>query len=128
MKKITIFVALAFLYQFTDAQPWKPVGDKIKTNWTEKVDPNNPLPEYPRPQLVREQWQNLNGLWDYAILPLCKTLPEKFDGKILVPYPVESSLSGVQKRVGENSELWYQRSFTISSNWKNKKILLKLFI
>jgi beta-galactosidase/beta-glucuronidase len=124
MKKITIFIAFAFLYQFTTAQNWQPIGDKIKTAWTEKVDSNNPLPEYPRPQLVREQWQNLNGLWNYAILPQGKTLPEKFDGKILVPYPVESSLSGVQKRVGEKSELWYQRNFNIPSNWKNKKIIL----
>ena len=124
MKKITIIIALAFLYQFTTAQNWQPIGDKIKTTWTEKVDPNNPLPEYPRPQLVREQWQNLNGIWDYAILPQGKTLPEKFDGKILVPYPVESSLSGVQKRVGEKNELWYQRNFNIPSNWKSKKIIL----
>jgi beta-galactosidase/beta-glucuronidase len=124
MKKFTILAALTMLYTCSIAQPWKPAGEKIKTTWTEKVDPNNPLPEYPRPQLVREQWQNLNGLWDYAILPQGKTLPEKFDGKILVPYPVESSLSGVQKRVGEKSELWYQRNFTVASNWKNKKILL----
>lgn len=124
MKKIMIFVALAFLYQFTDTHNWQPIGDKIKTIWTEKVDPNNPLPEYPRPQLVREQWQNLNGLWDYAILPQGKTLPEKFDGKILVPYPVESSLSGVAKRVGEKNELWYQRNFNIPINWKSKKIIL----
>jgi beta-galactosidase/beta-glucuronidase len=124
MKKITILAALTILYTCSIAQPWKPSGDKIKTTWTEKVDPNNPLPEYPRPQMVREQWQNLNGLWDYAILPQGRTIPEKFDGKILVPYPVESSLSGVQKRVGEKSELWYQRNFTVASNWKNKKILL----
>jgi len=74
--------------------------------------------------MVREQWQNLNGLWEYAITPKGKFLPSAFDGKILVPYAVESSLSGVQKSVGEDKELWYQRTFTLPEAWKNRKILL----
>ena len=107
-----------------NSQPWKPSGDQIKTVWSEQVNPQNPLPEYPRPILARSEWQNLNGLWDYAILAKGSGLPVQFDGKILVPFAVESSLSGVQKKVGLTNELWYQRSFTISSSWKNKKILL----
>jgi beta-galactosidase/beta-glucuronidase len=107
-----------------NAQEWKPAGDQIKTIWAEKVNPANPLPEYPRPQMVREQWQNLNGLWDYAILPKGAVFPNKFAGKILVPFAIESSLSGVQKSVGENNELWYHRSFVIPASWKNKRIIL----
>lgn len=106
------------------AQKWQPAGDKIKTQWTELVDLANPLPEYPRPQMVRDQWQNLNGLWDYVIVPKGNFTPSVFDGKILVPFAVESSLSGVQKRVGDKNELWYHRTFTIPANWKNKSILL----
>lgn len=107
-----------------NAQNWKPAGDKIKTPWAEKVNPASPLPEYPRPQMERGQWQNLNGLWDYSIQPKNSNIPQSFEGKILVPFAVESSLSGVQKRVGDQDELWYHRTFTIPSNWKNKKILL----
>ena len=106
------------------SQPWKPAGDQIKTIWTEQVNPQNPLPDYPRPILVRSEWQNLNGLWDYAILAKGGGLPAQFDGKILVPFPIESSLSGVQKKVGLTNELWYQRSFQVPAAWKNKKILL----
>jgi len=106
------------------SQPWKPAGDQIKTVWAEQVNPQNPLPEYPRPILVRDQWQNLNGLWDYAILAKGGGIPAQFDGKILVPFPIESSLSGVQKKVGLTNELWYQRSFQVPAAWKNKKILL----
>lgn len=128
MKHIFPALSLAMLSAFfsaaATAQDWKPAGDKIKTAWAEKVDPTSPLPEYPRPQLVREQWQNLNGLWDYAILPKGSNMPAAFDGKILVPFAIESSLSGVQQRVGENNELWYQRNFTVPSQWKNKKLLL----
>ncbi len=107
-----------------NAQQWKPAGDRIKTAWAEKVDPNNTLSEYPRPQMVRDQWINLNGLWDYAVLPKGHNAPQKHDGKILVPFAIESSLSGVQKTVGENNELWYHRTVTIPAQWKNKKILL----
>ena len=85
---------------------WAPQGDKIKTPWAEQVDPANTLPEYPRPQMVRSQWVNLNGLWDYAIRPVGVAEPASFDGEILVPFAVESSLSGVMKEVGEHNELW----------------------
>jgi len=106
------------------SQNWKPAGDKIKTQWAEKVDPANPLPEYPRPALARDQWLNLNGLWDYAIRPKGSAIPMVFDGKILVPFAVESSLSGVQKPVGDQNELWYNRQFTVPSAWKDKKVVL----
>ncbi len=105
---------------------WKPVGDKIKTQWAGKVDPAKPLPEYPRPQLVRPGWQNLNGLWDYAIVPktTSETPPTNFDGKILVPFAVESSLSGVGRTLGKDSLLWYRTSVPFSSKLKNEKALL----
>jgi len=103
---------------------WKPAGDRIKTTWAEQTDVKNVLPEYPRPIMERAEWQNLNGLWDYAILKAGNTEPTQFDGSILVPFAVESSLSGVQKMVGRENELWYKRSFTVSPKWKNKKVLL----
>ena len=96
----------------------------LKTNWTDQVNPANPLPEYPRPQLVRNSWQNLNGQWDYAILPK-GTAPEGvFQGKITVPFAVESLLSGVQKTVGPDQELWYERQLELSLNRTNKRVLL----
>jgi beta-galactosidase/beta-glucuronidase len=124
MKKI-IFMAtvLVFGTACVFAQ-WKPAGDRIKTKWAEKIDPLNVLPEYPRPLLERQEWMNLNGLWDYAILPEGKNEPEQYDGKILVPFPVESSLSGVQKNAGKDSELWYRRTFTVPSAWKNSNVIL----
>ena len=124
MKKLLLLFVIVSMCVNIQAQNWKPAGDRIKTNWAEKVDPANTLPEYPRPLLVRDDWQNLNGLWDYAILPKGSNMPETHQGKILVPFAIESSLSGVQKTVGGDNELWYQRSFTIPQNWKNKKILL----
>ncbi len=103
---------------------WKPAGDHIKTQWAEKIDVNNVLPEYPRPIMQRPDWQNLNGMWEYAITPAGTAKPEKFDGQILVPFAVESSLSGVGKTVGAENELWYKRGFTVPSAWKEKQILL----
>ena len=106
------------------AQAWRPAGDKLKTAWADEVDPACPLPEYPRPTLVRPEWRNLNGLWDYAILPADAPQPEHFDGKILVPFPVESSLSGVQRRLTENEVLWYERRFTVPAGWRQGALLL----
>lgn len=103
---------------------WQPAGDKLKTKWAEEIDINNVLPEYPRPIMERSNWLNLNGLWDYAILPVGKAEPNTFDGKILVPFAVESSLSGVMKEVGKDNELWYKTTFTVPKNWGNKNILL----
>ncbi|MDR1369339.1 MAG: beta-galactosidase [Dysgonamonadaceae bacterium] len=123
MRKLLLTVGILFLTTVAFAQ-WKPAGDKIKTDWAEKINPDNVLSEYPRPIMERSDWQNLNGLWDYAILPAGQAEPNSFDGKILVPFAIESSLSGVQKPVGENNELWYKRTFTIPSKWKGKNILL----
>ena len=123
MKRILFLLGIIFLALNVSGQ-WKPVGDKIKTEWAGKIDPNNVLPEYPRPLMERKDWQNLNGLWDYAVLPAGRAEPVAFDGKILVPFAAESSLSGVGKTVGEKNELWYKRTFTVPAAWKGKKILL----
>jgi beta-galactosidase/beta-glucuronidase len=103
---------------------WKPAGDKIKTTWGENLNPTNVLAEYPRPILERQDWKNLNGLWNYAITDIGNNSPTKYDGKILVPFAAESSLSGVMKAVGAKKDLWYNTSFTIPSNWNGKDILL----
>ena len=124
MRKIILSVLTSILMLLTNAQQWQPAGNKIKTAWAEKIDTSDPLPEYPRPQLAREQWINLNGLWNFTIVEKNSNKPETFDGNILVPYPVESALSGVQERVGENRELWYKRSFTVPAAWKDKNIVL----
>lgn len=123
MKKLFLS-AVAVILSYPLLAQWAPAGDRIKTEWAEKVDPSNVLPEYPRPIMQRTEWQNLNGLWNYAIRPTGEPEPQTFDGEILVPFAVESSLSGVQKRVGDNNELWYNRNFTVPSKWKDKKILL----
>ncbi|MFV5695631.1 glycoside hydrolase family 2 protein [Flavobacterium sp. LB3P122] len=103
---------------------WKPAGEKIKTEWANKVNPKQVLPEYPRPIMERKEWKNLNGLWNYAIQEAGKPTPTKYDGQILVPFAVESSLSGVMKEVGSKNELWYTTTFTVESNWKGQNILL----
>ena len=103
---------------------WKPAGDKIKTQWANKINTSAVLPEYPRPIMERNEWKNLNGLWEYAITDLGGNVPAHFDGQILVPFAVESSLSGVGQRVGAKKELWYSRSFEVPVAWKNKNVLL----
>ena len=122
MKRVETFIFTLFLTLTVFAQ-WQPAGDKIKTRWASEIDVNNVLPEYPRPIMERNDWQNLNGLWNYAILPIGQQ-PTNFEGQILVPFAVESSLSGVQKRVGKDHELWYHREFNLPSKWKNNRVLL----
>ncbi|PWD98511.1 glycoside hydrolase family 2 protein [Marinilabilia rubra] len=85
---------------------------EMKTRWTNEVSPNDVWDKYPRPQMVRDNWENLNGLWEYAILPTDnKKVPEKFQGEILVPFAIESKLSRVKKMVDEDNYLWYKTSF-----------------
>ena len=102
---------------------WAPVGNEIKTPWAAEVTPENVHPEYPRPQMVRENWMNLNGLWNYAITNL-NTVPTYVEGEILVPFAVESSLSGVGRRITKENILWYQREFTVPSEWNGQNIIL----
>jgi len=102
---------------------WQPAQGPLKTRWAAEVTPDKAHPEYPRPQLVREEWLNLNGLWDFAITPR-GARPEKLQTQILVPFPVESALSGVMKRVSENDSIWYRRTFEVPSKWRGKRIIL----
>ena len=121
------FIALAASFAIScntaDKTGWAPVGDRIMTQWGENLDPSEVLPEYPRPQMVRDQWMNLNGLWEYAITP-AEAEPEKMDGNILVPFAVESALSGAGRAVGENEALWYEREFTIPEEWAGQRVQL----
>ncbi len=123
MKKQVLLCCLLATVVGANAQ-WKPVGDKIKTKWAEQINPSAVLPEYPRPTLERSDWKNLNGEWAYAIREKGEVEPAAFDGNILVPFAIESSLSGVQKNVGEKNELWYKRLFTVPSAWKGKQVKL----
>jgi len=104
-----------------NAQDWHIQPVPLQTRWAKQVDPNNPLPEYPRPQMVRPEWVNLNGLWDYVITAKDALQPKKFDGRILVPYPIESALSGVKKALMPDQNLWYKRSF---NSTKGRRTLL----
>ena len=124
MKKLWMVLALWGALAAQLHAQWKPVEGRISTQWSEQVNPDNVLPEYPRPIMERTEWKNLNGLWDYAIIEKGKHSPSVFDGKILVPFAVESSLSGVAKTVGAEKELVYRRSFEVPSSWKGKKVLL----
>ncbi len=128
MKKITLCVlaasVLALLSCKQDAPQWSPAGDHIMTTWGEEVTPENVHPEYPRPQLVRGNWMSLNGLWDYAVTGKDAAQPENPDGQILVPFAIESALSGVGRTFTENDALWYKTEFKRPASWKNKRVLL----
>lgn len=118
---LTLLLCISVSHVFSQ---WKPVGNKIATKWKDEVSPENAWKEYPRPQLVRKDWKNLNGLWDYAIVSKDAASPETWQGKILVPYCVESSLSGVGKALNPDQELWYNLQVSIPDQWKGKNIKL----
>jgi beta-galactosidase/beta-glucuronidase len=103
---------------------WQPEEGRIMTRWAKDVSPTNVHPDYPRPQMIRNVWMSLNGLWEYAIRSEAESTPDQYDGPILVPFPVESALSGVQKSVGKENRLWYRRTFNTPQGWSKKRILL----
>ena len=106
------------------AADWKPAAGPMMTRWASAVGPQNAWPEYPRPQMVRAEWANLNGVWGYAIRPLDQGPPQQWDGQILVPFPIESALSGVMKPLDEKSRLWYRRNFDVPTTWSGRRVLL----
>lgn len=105
--------------------PVPPVNPtRIISRWEKQITAANAWREYPRPQMVRPQWQNLNGMWDYAITPRTAPAPTAFDGQILVPFCVESTLSKVTKPLMPDQRLWYRRSVTVPQEWQNQRVLL----
>lgn len=121
-KLIAAFIIIAFAAR----AEWKPAAGPLMTKWAADVKPESVLPEYPRPQMVREKWMNLNGLWQYTLpkdadeakaAPIGKELPDQ----ILVPFPLESALSGVMKR---SERISYRRMFEIPKDWAGQRVLL----
>ena len=95
----------------------------LTTKWGEALDREHPLPEYPRPQLRRESFLNLNGVWQYAVSTL-NSEPEEYDGDIVVPFPLESELSGVGRVLQPGEYLWYRREFTLPEDFNVGRVLL----
>lgn len=106
------------------AADWKPAQGQMMTRWAADVSPQNALPDYPRPQMTRDAWQNLNGLWQFAPAAEKDEQPpvsRDLDQQILVPYPIESALSGIMER---HERAWYRRSFEVPAEWREGRVLL----
>ena len=118
-----IIASLCCASAWAAGDSWQPAQGPLKTRWAKDVSPANAHPEYPRPQMVREEWLNLNGLWDLAFTAK-DAMRATFDAQILVPFPVESALSGVMRPVSENDRIWYRRTFNLPAKWHGKRLLL----
>lgn len=119
-----IGLACAAIGHGAEAESWKMQPLLIPTRWATEVRPSNVLPEYPRPQLVRERWQNLNGLWEYTITARSAKPPERYAGHILIPFPLEAPLSGVQKTLRADELLWYRRVIDLEGQRNGARTLL----
>jgi hypothetical protein len=115
---LTALAAVATPAWADRADTWQPKEPPLTTPWTHEVGPNNALPDYPRPQMTRQRWQNLNGLWSYAG---GATPPASAGEQILVPYPPESPLSGVQRH---DDQMLYHRTFDVPPDWRGQRLLL----
>jgi beta-galactosidase/beta-glucuronidase len=122
-KKLISILFFCCCVSFAFAQTWTAKKGTLMTRFSKDVNPEKVLPEYPRPQMVRSEWLNLNGLWQYqpGIAENEKLPAGKLTGTILVPFPVESALSGVMEH---HERLWYKRTFTIPANWRGQRVLL----
>ena len=115
-----LFIPLTLVGQSSD---WQPAENPLFTQWVDDIDPENPLPKYPRPQMVREHWQNLNGLWKFKMTRKGDDNGE-YNNQILVPFPVESALSGIKKTVGAANRVWYKRTFQVDNPYEDGRVLL----
>lgn len=122
MKKYVIIV-LFFISFYSYAQEYSPIKERILSEWAEKVTPENAWQEYPRPQMVREQWQNLNGLWEYAVTSNRTAEPDEWQKDILVPFAIETPLSGVGRRINSDEVIWYRRNFELHPEEAERQLL-----
>ncbi len=122
--RAALILAMIMFTRAGEGAGWHPGKAPLMTRWAAEINPTNVWPEYPRPQLVRPDWENLNGLWDYAITPASVDKPPPFAGKILVPFSPESALSGVMARFDGNSKLWYHRTFSVPAAWRGRRLRL----
>ncbi len=116
---ISLLLATAAL----PAMAFTPKPPRLATPWTNQVSVTNPLPEYPRPQLTRTQWQSLNGVWQFAPTANLNTPPtgSNLAEEVLVPYPIESALSGIQRH---EERMYYRRTFTVPAGWSGQHVQL----
>src|SRR5580698_2288733 len=110
------------LLAFATGADWQPAKGPLATRWAKDVSADKVHPEYPRPQLTRSLWLNLNGLWQCQLADKAEPKPpQNYQQQILVPFPVESALSGVMQRT---KHLWYRRTFELPAAWSQKRMLL----
>ena len=119
----TVTLGLAATATHAQSESWQLKDPPMATRWAADVDPEAPLPEYPRPQLTRDDWHNLNGLWNYAVVT-GDAEPDGWDGQILVPYPIESALSGVKREITADDTLYYERTFSAAGELGDQRLML----
>ena len=125
LRRLILTFSVLYACQSLARAQWEPAKGPLMTRWAKDVSPEMVHPEYPRPQMVRKNWTNLNGLWDYKIADgTGKHPPEVSDGKILVPFPIESALSGVMKRLGPKDAMVYYRTFETPARKEGERVLL----
>ena len=125
IKKLLICIAFSGSVAIMSAQNWHPGYAPLMTIWGESIKADSVHQEYPRPQMVRDEWKNLNGVWNYAITPKdINQIPSEYEGKILVPFAIESALSGVGKDFTPEDKLWYETEFEVPKDWKGKRVIL----
>jgi beta-galactosidase/beta-glucuronidase len=121
---LSLLLPAGLAYSQTAPKQNGPRAAPIMSRWEKQLTPENAWREYPRPQLVRKQWQNLNGMWDYAITPKTASQPTNFSGQILVPFCVESTVSKVNKSLTADQRLWYRRTINVPADWAGQRVLL----
>ena len=121
--RVGLYVLPALICPMTAAQEWKPAQGPLRTRWAKEVSPANARPEYPRPQMVRKDWLSLNGLWQFAAAQENEAAPvgKQLKERILVPFPVESALSGIMRH---EPRMWYRRTFEVPKDWQGRHVLL----